>query len=403
MGFGSMGAGFGRPGLGQVLLGGGVRPYLGQVATRTGLMYVKNAPNMYSMSQTWHYARDDIVNPKVLLANWYVVSGSVVEIGPGAPATTTLSILSQGVYTQGLFSGSTTGVIPDGETMGADVPVFIPRGTKFAVLEWRHCTAGILYATDNVQDNVNGDIFRYGPTAAVTDMTMGGTFTSSDTINQRRPIAIVSQTRRPSALLIGDSRMFGVTDTYSDTSGDKGEIARSIGPTLAYTNAGIPGDSATKFSASHTQRVALADYFSHVVLNLGINDMAGGTTDAQLRTLLNTINSYFPTKKVFLATMPPETTSSDSWATTGNQAVIPVFSPLGAGNREAHNDWRRTAPSGFAGTFDIADVTETARNSGLWKSTGAAFGWTPEGVHESNFACTSIRDSGAINVSAFRR
>lgn len=108
---------------------------------------------------------------------------------------------------------------------------------------------------------------------------------------------------------------------------------------------------------------------------------------------------------VYQATILPRTTSTDSWATLGNQTLT-----SGAANtvRVAINAWLRDGaplnPTTFAsqatGTatsstcvragsighpltriFDISTPVETAVDSGFWKSTGAASGWTADGIH----------------------
>ena len=72
------------------------------------------------------------------------------------------------------------------------------------------------------------------------------------------------------------------------------------------------------------------------------------------------------------------------------------------------NDWVRTstAVDGFAGFFDLADATETARNSGKLKTPG------PDGqgavisadrIHLNAAGNRMLRDSGALNPLRFSR
>lgn len=49
--------------------------------------------------------------------------------------------------------------------------------------------------------------------------------------------------------------------------------------------------------------------------------------------------------------------------------------------------------------FEIADVVETARDSGIWLAPG----YTPDGVHDTNTANLAIQASGNINPAVFVR
>lgn len=343
------------------------------------------------MTRSRHIARDNINGLQIALANWYVDGVTFVETGTGSTASVTASVeYPVGVFTQIKFAGAVTGTIPTLTTLVSDVAnVSIPNGANFYIRVWRSNSGGIVF-TNVGQDSTNGDLFKY---SGVTDLTMGGAFTSSDATNMSFPSAIIAQTVNPSVALIGDSRVSGLNDIFSDNSGDKGELARGIGPNLGYIQMGIPSDQALKFVASHNLRVALGNFCSHIVVNYGINDLStGGRSDAQIQGDLNTIRGYFPTKKVFLATMPPSTTSSDSWATVANQAVKAFEA-----NRVLNNNWRRTTPAGYAGYFEVANVVETGNNSGFWKVDGTASKYTADGVHESNFAYVAEKNAGVVD------
>lgn len=96
-----------------------------------------------------------------------------------------------------------------------------------------------------------------------------------------------------------------------------------------------------------------------------------------------------------------------------------AFSFDGTGNREKLNDWLRDgsplvdgAPAAIGtvgalrmgqaghplyGLFEVADVVETARNSGRWKTDGTIQKYTKDGIHPNQAMCIMIRDSGAID------
>ena len=81
--------------------------------------------------------------------------------------------------------------------------------------------------------------------------------------------------------------------------------------------------------------------------------------------------------QVWQATITPRSTSTDSFATTVNQT------PLNAAVLTEVNDYIRTLPSPLAGVIEASDAASSARNSGLWKVTGAAQYATSDGLHPS--------------------
>lgn len=379
--------------------GGTPVPYLGQIATRSYVPLTTNAGIPQSMARSKHIARDTITSLQIEIPNWYVNNTTFAETGVGASASVTASIeYPAATFTQVKFSGIAAGTVPDLTTLRSDVlPIAIPKGATFFVRIWRNCAGGIVFTGSVAQDTSNGDFFRYG--SSITDQTMSGTITSSDTSNMAFPCAIIANTRMPACALTGDSRVAGLNDTFSDATGDKGELARAIGPLMAYINMGVPSDQAQKFVASHARRQALLAYVTTQVIEYGINDLAtGGRSDAQIRADLLSIAGYAPGKRNILCTMPPSTTGAWTLA-NGSDQTVKSFEA----SRVSNNDWRRTVPAGFNGCFEIADVVESSRNSGKWKADGTPAKYTSDGVHESNFACQAIRDSGAIVPSLLTR
>lgn len=51
--------------------------------------------------------------------------------------------------------------------------------------------------------------------------------------------------------------------------------------------------------------------------------------------------------------------------------------------------------------FDVADIFETARNSGRWKTDGTAGKWTADGIHPTQHAYLQAAESGVIDFGAF--
>lgn len=151
----------------------------------------------------------------------------------------------------------------------------------------------------------------------------------------------------------------------------------------------------------------LADY-RNVVEGYGTNDRASNRTAAQIKadrlTIWSQIVALYPAIRIIAATLAPRTTSTDAWATTANQTPI-----AGESDRLSVNAWLRagapidpTAKTVVAvgtvgallagqaghplyGYFELADVIESARDSGLW-----AVGTTTDGIHPGTSGRASI-------------
>lgn len=179
------------------------------------------------------------------------------------------------------------------------------------------------------------------------------------------PLAVIGQTTKRSFLLIGDSICAG---EYDAAAADMGIIARSIGPLYAYSNFGIRGDSAFRFtqSGNNSKRMALAQYFSDIICQTGINDVGiNGRTGAQASTDLAAEWAILEASgnRLFQATITPSSTSSDSWATVANQAVKAWES-----NRITLQNFIRAGNVNVHGIIEVADSLESTRNSGRWKA-----------------------------------
>lgn len=392
----------------------GAVPFLGNVATRTGnFALALNTTNKQSMARVYHFARGNITNPQIVIPNWTVIAGT--EAGTGAPLTVTASIeypagtlLGRATFSAASCGsgGSFTGTIADATTCVSDSIVgTIPNGAKYFTRIWRSSTVGIIFA--NVDDHANGDSFNYGVTT--TDLTNSVSAVSdADGNNIAMPAAIIASTQLPSICEIGDSRVYasggsgGFGDTYSDATGDLGELSRSIGPNFAYINLGSPSDAAHLFKTGGTLRMALVNaYCSHVLDNYGVNDFYSvGSTSAQLIADLQTVYANFPTKKIFRITIPPETTGAWTLANGSDQTIKSGNSP-----RVTFNDALRAGTTGLPilGFFEVANQVEGAQDSGKWLANGTPAFATADGVHESNAGYLLIKNSGVITASSFHR
>jgi hypothetical protein len=368
--------------------------YVGQVATRCMIPQSANGSSTTQMTRSPHVARDAIVGQmRVEFPNFRAPSGTG-EVGPGAVASITASVeFPMGVFTQMTFSGAVMGTAPDnGRLLSDNINIYIPKGALFFVRVWRQCSAGIIYcgAGGSGAAATVSDCAMLTGGNGLADLTMGGPVFSSSIANINNyytPCAIIAPTALPSFGLIGDSRVYGLLDVATAKNFDMGNLARSIGQDYAYINMGVPGETLLGFNTGYTNRLALADYCSHRVLQLGYNDLGSG--GAAVITRFTAAMAILGTSKpIITATMEPYATSTDGFATTTNQTIA------NAGQNSARiseNNRRRAGISGILTCFDIADGAESARDSGLWMP-----GYTDEGVHANQKGNIGIRDSGRV-------
>lgn len=371
------------------LIGGG-KLYLGNVATRLTMPPILS-PNSLTQgsARTYHFSRDAITSLKLIFANW-----TGLEVPTGAPILIKASVeYPAGVFTQVNFSGSSEGTILSGQMLTSDlVDISIPNGAKFYVRSFQTSTAGVIY--DTRADTANGDAFEFAG-AGLIDKTMGGTVGNQAGFRGNGPVAIIAMTEKPTVGLIGDSRQYGFSDSYTGVSGDVGEAGRSIGPYYGYINAGVSGANTYDYlNGQNSQRDILLGYCSHIVSNLGVNDCYAQLPQNEIYARLSAIRSHYG-KPFFQTTIPPKTATTDGWATLNNQS-----SAIGDANRLGLNTLIRANSNGFSGVFDIEPIVSTLNSSGI-------MAWNPgntiDGVHETNSANIAILASGVIDPSAFFR
>jgi lysophospholipase L1-like esterase len=393
----------------RTALGGGsivIPPstYLGQVATRCNIPNSLNAAKQEFMWRRWHIARDAITSLQIIIPNWYVNAGSAgIEAPPGANLTTTAAIeYPVGTFTQVKFSGSATGTVINGQSLVSDaVTVSIPNGATFYTRVWGRCSSGIVYTNytgafnnASVPGTSSGDFFGYDGTGLVPDVTMGGTITNGPGyVGTVMPsvCGIIAQTTKPSVFLLGDSRQQGYFDVH-DASGDLGELTRAVGAQHAYINAGVSADRASYLAVNSSRRRFLAKYCSHAIVQHGVNDFnTGGATAAQLLTDRQTIFSLLPSNNIYETTIWPITTSSDTWATVGNQTVASWEA-----QRQTFNTAVKAGTAQTSGYVDVNLALESSPGSGKIKTDGTASKYTPDGVHASAAGMALVPSSGVV-------
>lgn len=233
-------------------------------------------------------------------------------------------------------------------------------------------------------------------------------------------VTMIPFTALPNVGLCGDSITAGTGDGTSGgvaSAGPGGWAVRALSadgqtgrslPLIPCVQQGEPSETAANWATplARRQRLAVFDsaQISNVWVLLGTNDVGVGNL-ATVQANLISIWTLFHNRgvRVFGHTLPPKTTSTDSWATTQNQT--PFSSEA---TRVALNRWLRDgAPMLPSGTpaltgstsggvlragqsghplylvSDIGGAVETAQDSGLWLANGTANAYTPDGFHPS--------------------
>ena len=380
-------------------------PYTGLVATRCLAPISRNGTYKQLMARSPHYSRTAITSLQIVIPNWYVNPASThAELGAGADATVTASIeYPAGTFTQILFSGAAAGTVPNiGQLLSDVCTVTIPDNTLFWVRIFWDCpgSGGVLTVGHDLDGASRPGCGLEVAVSGLTDKTMSGTVAGAD--NEFSPVAIIGTTTKRSVVIVGDSIGLGDTtrEVVGDISGDFGVVARSIGPNYAYASYCQNGDQGEDFIASHTNRVALFPYASDLICEYGNNDVwTNSAAVATVQTILQTIWAYMtdlgPEKKAHQITITTRTTSSDNFATAGNQTSV---SAPNEGRRITLNAWLRTIPAGLTGCCDITTVLETGLGTGLWITDGGANTYTLDGTHPNTASSILVRDSGVVRI-----
>jgi lysophospholipase L1-like esterase len=281
------------------------------------------------------------------------------------------------------------------------VAITIPNGAKYFINEYMTNASGLIYS-DQVGDWTNGDRIDVG-VSGIADHTVDCAAVTLTVGFMSYPTSITGSvpSNQASVCLLGDSMTDGQDDAFTGTSGDEGLLARSVGPSFGYINMGVNADSSGRFNASHTQRALLLQDCTTAVSAYGHNNFfADGETlvvmEANQQTMYGTVAAnLIGSKTIIQTTLPPTTTSSDNWATLGNQTVSGFNASLAG-----YNSALRAATTGpTGGYFDVNSVVGTSTNTMFWITNGTAFFMTVDGVHPSPAGYALIQSSGIIDTT----
>jgi lysophospholipase L1-like esterase len=226
-----------------------------------------------------------------------------------------------------------------------------------------------------------------GNGGSATDAVDSGAITFVSEVGVYSAVAIVGRpvTPRHGLALLGDSIMLGTG--VGTPAQDAGFAVQALNNTAGYVLLARSGETVADWITTGTsrRRKAVLAYCDRALMNYAANDYQRTLVaiKADLLTAWQQLDQAGI--RVWHTTATPRTSSTDAWATVGNQTDLWT-----AGVRAALNDWIRTIPAPLAGYFEVADTVESARNSGKW-----AANLTIDGVHPTAAAHTLM--AAAVN------
>jgi hypothetical protein len=351
-----------------------------------------------------HTARERLTAPQLLYCNWYATTNNEIN-GTGVMQFLGVSIeYPEGVFTPVKFGGATTYDLAAGLELVSDpvTTLDIPEGAMYWIrqrVSWP--TGKNLYVAAGL--TTGRTQFQAGASAAaVPDYVMGGGNWPSVAVgnsNTFSPVAVLQMSTRPSIGIYGSSTPSGTGDSGAAPDGlanTGGYIGRAFGAKFAISNVSLPGDTIEGFLARNTKRMALAQYFSDIIISNGMNDMyvtnrTGAATIARYTTLIQQFTDLG--KRVYPCLHQPR--NSGSWASAETQ----VIDATKEGYRLELQAAIRAGLPGASAYIDALAASETSVSpeSGIWISSPAPA--TYDGIHMTHLThalAATLVDVGII-------
>lgn len=360
--------------------------YLGQVATRCQVSntFDTQPGTTWGMSRTVHWARENINGLTAIYPAFYLDANN--NEANNAGTTTFKCGLEYPLGTNATLNAEGTVSVSGGLATLTFPNAVIPVGALFAMRPLVTNPNVVPYKSFTLSNGCAAGEGYVKGSGTPNDLTVSGAITSIGGFNNSRafyPVALLSQTRRPSVLVLGDSRAFGQGDVPSDISADLGNVPRIIGPQFGYSNMSVPSVKASDFlTHTNTSRLAMASWFSHVICQLGTNDLVASATAAAVAGSRTSIYALFPNNICIGTTLEPIAASTDSWATTANQTGTAVFLTF--------NNLVRAGITGESFYIDISDTVDPNR-ANIWSvarnpyaTSGTALFSTADGTHATS-------------------
>lgn len=279
-------------------------------------------------------------------------------------------------------------------------------GSNFAIRDFVSVASGKKWYYTRAQNASDGGsdavMHASGAVSSGADIT-GNIWTATSYNNglggsssQHCPLAVVAIQAKPKAIIAsrGDSVLNG-SGPADGLSWVQKAVAGSSTIAHAY-KACIPGSTLQNVDLYDQIGPTLAQFADYWVIQLQ-NDPFNGVTLADMKvSLLSQVRGFSlgGARRVIVATSLPRTTSSDSWATAGNQSTV-----AGETARTGLNDWiRDTSATGAKAQsggliwmvvdpcsgVEVNAANALTQNGGRWIANAAANYATADGIHPTN-------------------
>lgn len=350
--------------------------------------------------RTVQVARVSVSALQLTFGNWYVNADPTGDtIGANNYTINKCYLEHGGALTQVLFPGAATSyTLTPGENVHATVTKTIAAGDTYYIRSYVTPAASGSYPRLSMGSvDYPGEVSRKGADHAneigITNLTdFGDVF---------GPIAItgtVTSGTQNGVAVLGDSIAYGIGDDFS-TSGHLGFLYRALLGNRSFLIVPLSGESAARFLTNGTRRATyVGPAAKYLICEYGVNDLQGGanlaTAKASLIQVWTEARSRAPAVRTLQTTITPKSSSTDGWATVGNQTTDGTVEAV----RPALNAWIRAGAPMVGGVgvapgtggalvagnsghplvdyLEIADLVESARDSGKWKASH-----TGDGVH----------------------
>lgn len=390
----------------QLSLFGGATPVASHVYRVGANLGLSNGTDLGATTGLRHKLMTDVGDVRLVFANIYNGTAGLNDISVKA------SIDIGGVFLPVFFRGGLrTAVITPGGFLVSD-PVSLPpgvvKGTIFRTRTYVSvASAGQKWPLGMATANTDNE-----GVVAGSDLTDTGTIANSFS-NAFGPVAILGSptTPQPSVAIIGDSISDGQADNTYGTGTDPGYIQRALfDANLGYVPIGKPGERANQFVAAalFSRRFPVVAGVTDAIAQYGINDVNGATPLATMKSDAVSLWTAVANRKVrvWQTTITPSTTSSNTvpavndairtafndWIRDGSPIDATTKVPVATGASGALRAGQTGHP--LSGYFEIADLAETARNSGIWKT-----GYSADGTHPTQTGTVVLKTG--IDTSKF--
>lgn len=228
-------------------------------------------------------------------------------------------------------------------------------------------------------------------TGALTTPSGGISNSTTDT-NCFSPLAIIGKwTGTPdiSVFIQGDSIMQKALDVADDGAVGGGFGVRAMrsvnGRAVPFINMARSAERAEYYTESKSRfRRFMMQFCTHMVDEMGVNDLSAGTSAVQIVTYKSLVWQHFKrwakgSKYIAQTSITTRTTSMDNWATVVNQTPVSGF---GSGEaREQLNTALAALPTNVNQFVDLRSAVDDGAAPQKWKATGSAYGYVGDGTH----------------------